>query len=101
MMLTSIDGRFPLARPRFDVPDAVGEPSAARPFGLRFLRSGTAVAELSPPMSDYDDDLQMAVLPGTREPVIFSPVAWDRTTTGDQDGHKGPSEEWKMDYAQG
>lgn len=100
-MLTVAGERFPLARPCLYVPDAVDEPSAARPFGLRFLRSGTAVAELSPPMSDYDDALQMAVLPGTGQPVIFSPVAWDRTTTGDQDGNKGPSEEWKMDYAQG
>lgn len=101
MTLTIVGERFPLARPCLDVPDAVSEPSAARPFGLRFLRSGTAVAELSPPMSVYDDDLQMAVQPGTGEPVIFSPVAWDHSTTGEQDGHKGPSEEWKMDYAQG
>ncbi|MBV9161396.1 MAG: hypothetical protein JO309_11180 [Pseudonocardiales bacterium] len=100
-MLTSVDARFPLARSCCDVPDVVGEPSAARSFGLRFPWSGTALAELSPPMSDYDDDLQMAVLPGTREPVICSPLTWDRTTIGDQDGHKGPSEEWKMDYAQG
>jgi putative ATP-grasp target RiPP len=101
MMLASVGGRFPLARPSAEVPDGVGEPSAARPFGLRFLRSGTAVAELSPPVSDYDDDLQMAVLPGTREPVIFSPLAWERTTTGDLGGPQGPPEEWRTDYARG
>jgi putative ATP-grasp target RiPP len=98
-MLASVGERFPLARSCGEVPDGTGEPSAARPFGLRFLRPGTAVAELSPPVSDYDDDLQMAVLPGTGEPVIFSPIAWERTTTGDLDGNRGPAEEWKTDYA--
>lgn len=97
MMLVSVDGRFPLARPCGEVPDGTGEPSAARPFGLRFFQAGTAVAELSPPISDYDDALQMAVLPGTREPVIVNPVAWERTTTGDLGGHQ--PEEWKADYA--
>lgn len=101
MMLVSVDWRFPLARPWGDVPDGVSEPSAARPFGLRFFKAGTAVAELSPPMSDYDDALQMAVLPGTGEPVIFGPLAWERTTTGDLGGPQGPPEEWKADYAHG
>lgn len=66
---------------------------------MRFLKPGALAEEMSPPDAEFDDELQMAVLPGTGQPVIHSPQAWDRTTSGDLDGHKKPAEEWTMDYA--
>jgi hypothetical protein len=66
---------------------------------MRFFRPAGPVEDMEPVPYRYSTALQVAVTDdGTETPLVTTIEAWDRTTTGEQDGHKGPSEEFKMDY---
>lgn len=98
--LAPVGYQFPLARSAFDLPSADDVPeSAPEPFGMRFFRLTGLVADMASVPYRYSRALQVAVTDdGTGTPLVTTIEAWDHTTTGEQDGNKGPSEEWKMDY---
>lgn len=103
-VMADLSSRFALGRPRGGLtdPSPEGGGTAGRPFGLRFF---TPAAETEgPPLPPYRycPARQLSVVnDGTDEPLLTRIMDWDHTTTGQLDGAKGPSEEWRLDYRAG
>lgn len=95
-----LSGRFALGRPHAEMTyQAIRSGDRpSRPFGLRFFRPAGEARGPGLPYR-YCPFRQLSVVDdGSEELVLNRVVNWDHTTTGELDGSKGPSEEWKMDY---
>lgn len=97
-----VSSRFALGRPNTSgTGETAGDPPhvrGRRPYGMRFFEavddSGTVL-----PRYRYCPDQQVAVSDdGADEPLVTRIVGWDRTTSGQHDGNKGPQEEWHLDH---
>jgi putative ATP-grasp target RiPP len=91
-----VSDRFAVARPQYEVPRNLDEPSHSRPYGLRFLATLGKTVDVTPPEYTYDEIRQLAV-DANHRPLHRSSEEFQRTTTGSSDGGSGPMEEWTYD----
>ncbi|MGH3737987.1 MAG: putative ATP-grasp-modified RiPP [Micromonosporaceae bacterium] len=97
--LATVGDRFALSRPCTDQPAGTEQPSAARPFGLRFAADPVST-EVALPAYEFDPVQQLLVDPATAEPWYRGLVDMTMNTTGispDGGGSTG-NEEYRPDY---